>query len=64
MFPKQTELLCVFFDQGGDGTECFQVQARMAMLDKNFKLAEMYYMEQVGGDILCFTSLISNDKHN
>lgn len=26
----------------------YQVQAHMAMLDKNFKLAEMHYMEQVG----------------
>lgn len=38
----------VFVDQGGDGTMFFQVQARMALLDKNFKLAEMHYMEQVG----------------
>lgn len=35
--------------QGGDGTEFYQVKARLAMLDKNYKLAEMYYMEQVGG---------------
>ncbi len=40
--------LCVSFDQGGDGTAFFQVQAHVAMLDKNFKLAEMHYMEQVG----------------
>ncbi|KAF7654055.1 hypothetical protein LDENG_00075250, partial [Lucifuga dentata] len=33
-------------DMGGDGTTFYQVQARMAMLDKNFKLAEMHYMEQ------------------
>uniref|UniRef100_UPI003AACFFE7 intraflagellar transport protein 172 homolog isoform X1 n=1 Tax=Centroberyx gerrardi TaxID=166262 RepID=UPI003AACFFE7 len=33
-------------ETGGDGTEFYQVQARLAMLDKNFKLAEMYYMEQ------------------
>lgn len=33
--------------QGGDGTDHYQVKARLAMLDKNFKLAEMYYMEQV-----------------
>ncbi|KAL6096181.1 ift172 [Pungitius sinensis] len=31
---------------GGDGTTFFQVQAHVAMLDKNFKLAEMHYMEQ------------------
>ncbi|KAM9339048.1 intraflagellar transport protein 172 homolog [Symphorus nematophorus] len=33
-------------ETGGDGTEHFQVQAHVAMLDKNFKLAEMHYMEQ------------------
>ncbi|GLD73924.1 intraflagellar transport protein 172 homolog [Lates japonicus] len=33
-------------EMGGDGTAFYQVQARVAMLDKNFKLAEMHYMEQ------------------
>uniref|UniRef100_A0A8C7LHJ3 Intraflagellar transport 172 n=1 Tax=Oncorhynchus kisutch TaxID=8019 RepID=A0A8C7LHJ3_ONCKI len=33
-------------EYGGDGTEFYQVKARLAMLDKNYKLAEMYYMEQ------------------
>uniref|UniRef100_A0A8C2A3L6 Intraflagellar transport 172 n=1 Tax=Cyprinus carpio TaxID=7962 RepID=A0A8C2A3L6_CYPCA len=33
-------------EYGGDGTDHYQVKARLAMLDKNFKLAEMYYMEQ------------------
>lgn len=33
--------------QGGDGTEHYQVKARLAMLDKNYKLAEMHFMEQV-----------------
>uniref|UniRef100_A0A8C2ZEP1 Intraflagellar transport protein 172 homolog n=1 Tax=Cyclopterus lumpus TaxID=8103 RepID=A0A8C2ZEP1_CYCLU len=33
-------------EMGGDGTAFFQVQAHVAMLDKNFKLAEMHYMEQ------------------
>ncbi|KAA8582872.1 hypothetical protein FQN60_015418, partial [Etheostoma spectabile] len=33
-------------EMGGDGTEFFQVQAHMAMLDKNFKLAEMHHLEQ------------------
>ncbi|XP_034555797.1 intraflagellar transport protein 172 homolog [Notolabrus celidotus] len=33
-------------DMGGDGTEFFEVQAHVAMLDKNFKRAEMHYMEQ------------------
>ncbi|KAG7214317.1 hypothetical protein INR49_004455 [Caranx melampygus] len=33
-------------DTGGDGMAFYQVQARVAMLDKNFKLAEMHYMEQ------------------
>ncbi|XP_074541957.1 intraflagellar transport protein 172 homolog [Halichoeres trimaculatus] len=32
-------------EMGGDGTEFFEVQARVAMLDKDFKRAEMYYME-------------------
>lgn len=40
--------VCFAFDQGGNGTAFFQVQAHVAMLDKNFKLAEMHYMEQVG----------------
>ncbi|XP_064864867.1 intraflagellar transport protein 172 homolog isoform X2 [Oncorhynchus nerka] len=31
--------------EGGDGTEFYQVKARLAMLDKNYKLAELYYME-------------------
>ncbi|XP_031437803.1 intraflagellar transport protein 172 homolog isoform X2 [Clupea harengus] len=31
---------------GGDGTEHYQVKARLAMLEKNYKLAEMYFMEQ------------------
>ncbi|KAJ8275180.1 hypothetical protein COCON_G00098050 [Conger conger] len=33
-------------EYGGDGTEHYQVKARLAMLDKNYKLAEMHYMEQ------------------
>ncbi|XP_069028434.1 intraflagellar transport protein 172 homolog [Embiotoca jacksoni] len=31
---------------GDDGTSFYQVQAHVAMLDKNFKLAEVHYMEQ------------------
>ncbi|XP_076128236.1 intraflagellar transport protein 172 homolog [Alosa pseudoharengus] len=31
---------------GGDGTQHYQVKARLAMLEKNYKLAEMYFMEQ------------------
>lgn len=42
--------LCV---QGGDGMSFYQVQARVAMLDKNFKLAEMHYLEQVNDSHLC-----------
>uniref|UniRef100_A0A3Q0QW63 Intraflagellar transport 172 n=1 Tax=Amphilophus citrinellus TaxID=61819 RepID=A0A3Q0QW63_AMPCI len=33
-------------EMGEDGASFYQVQARVAMLDKNFKLAEMHYMEQ------------------
>uniref|UniRef100_A0A3B3Z6D5 Intraflagellar transport protein 172 homolog n=1 Tax=Poecilia mexicana TaxID=48701 RepID=A0A3B3Z6D5_9TELE len=33
-------------ETGEDGTSFYQVQAHIAMLDKNFKLAEMHYMEQ------------------
>uniref|UniRef100_A0A3Q1AR83 Intraflagellar transport protein 172 homolog n=1 Tax=Amphiprion ocellaris TaxID=80972 RepID=A0A3Q1AR83_AMPOC len=33
-------------DMGEDGTSFYQVQAHVAMLDKNFKLAEMHYTEQ------------------
>lgn len=31
---------------GGDGTDYYQVKARLAMLEKNYKLAEMFYLEQ------------------
>ncbi|XP_039604872.1 intraflagellar transport protein 172 homolog [Polypterus senegalus] len=31
---------------GVDGSEFYQVKARLAMLEKNFKMAEMYYLEQ------------------
>uniref|UniRef100_A0A4W5P7Q6 Uncharacterized protein n=1 Tax=Hucho hucho TaxID=62062 RepID=A0A4W5P7Q6_9TELE len=33
-------------NQGGDGTELYQVKACIAMLDKNYILAELNYMEQ------------------
>ncbi|XP_037837544.1 intraflagellar transport protein 172 homolog [Kryptolebias marmoratus] len=33
-------------EMGEDGTSFYKVQAQVAMLDKNFKLAEMLYMEQ------------------
>uniref|UniRef100_A0A668A2T2 Intraflagellar transport protein 172 homolog n=1 Tax=Myripristis murdjan TaxID=586833 RepID=A0A668A2T2_9TELE len=33
-------------ETGEDGMNFYQVRARLAILDKNFKLAEMYYMEQ------------------
>ncbi|KAF3703120.1 Intraflagellar transport protein 172 -like protein [Channa argus] len=33
-------------DKAGDGTMFYQVQANVAILDKDFKLAEMHYMEQ------------------
>lgn len=33
-------------EMGGDGTSYYQVQARVATLDKNFKLAERCYIEQ------------------
>uniref|UniRef100_A0A3B4XDD0 Intraflagellar transport 172 n=1 Tax=Seriola lalandi dorsalis TaxID=1841481 RepID=A0A3B4XDD0_SERLL len=33
-------------EMGGDGTAFYQVQAHVAMLDKNFKMAEMHFMEQ------------------
>ncbi|XP_026197771.1 intraflagellar transport protein 172 homolog [Anabas testudineus] len=33
-------------EMGGDGAVFYQVQAQVAMLDKNFKLAEMHYVEQ------------------
>uniref|UniRef100_A0A8D0C2Z7 IFT80/172/WDR35 TPR domain-containing protein n=1 Tax=Salvator merianae TaxID=96440 RepID=A0A8D0C2Z7_SALMN len=31
---------------GGDGTDFYQVRARLAMLEKNYKLAEMIFLEQ------------------
>ncbi|XP_077566022.1 intraflagellar transport protein 172 homolog [Stigmatopora nigra] len=33
-------------EMGGDGMAFYQVQVRMAMLDKNIELAEMHYIEQ------------------
>ncbi|KAM9496806.1 intraflagellar transport protein 172 homolog [Clarias gariepinus] len=36
----------VLKEPGGDGKEHYQVKARLAMLDKNYKLSEMYYLEQ------------------
>uniref|UniRef100_A0A3Q2XZS2 Intraflagellar transport protein 172 homolog n=1 Tax=Hippocampus comes TaxID=109280 RepID=A0A3Q2XZS2_HIPCM len=33
-------------EMGGDGMMFYQVQVRMAMLDKNIELAEMHYVEQ------------------
>ena len=38
----------VFTWQGGDGFNHYKVRARMAIMDKNFKLAESIYLEQVG----------------
>ena len=32
--------------QGGDGFNHYKVRARMAILEKNFKLAESIYLEQ------------------
>lgn len=40
--------LCGRFCQGGDGPALFEVQAHLAMLKGDFKLAEMFYLEQVG----------------
>uniref|UniRef100_A0A3Q3IYM6 Intraflagellar transport protein 172 homolog n=1 Tax=Monopterus albus TaxID=43700 RepID=A0A3Q3IYM6_MONAL len=37
-------------EMGGDGTSFYQVRARVTMLDKDFKLAEMHYMEQNATD--------------
>ncbi|XP_069742704.1 intraflagellar transport protein 172 homolog isoform X3 [Narcine bancroftii] len=33
-------------ESGGDGTDNYLVHARLAMLEKNYKLAENYYLEQ------------------
>ncbi|XP_078397553.1 intraflagellar transport protein 172 homolog isoform X1 [Cetorhinus maximus] len=33
-------------EYGGDGTDNYLVRARLAMLEKNYKLAESYYLEQ------------------
>lgn len=38
----------VFLHQGGDGTASCEVRAHLAMLNGDFKLAEMHYLEQVG----------------
>ena len=36
--------------QGGEATDFYQVRARLAMLEKNYKLAEMIFLEQVVGE--------------
>ncbi|XP_010369520.1 intraflagellar transport protein 172 homolog isoform X4 [Rhinopithecus roxellana] len=33
-------------EYGGEGTDFYQVRARLAMLEKNYKLAEMIFLEQ------------------
>ncbi|XP_025050082.1 intraflagellar transport protein 172 homolog [Alligator sinensis] len=33
-------------EHGGDGTDYYEVRARLAMLEKNYKLAEMIFLEQ------------------
>ncbi|XP_053239953.1 intraflagellar transport protein 172 homolog isoform X3 [Podarcis raffonei] len=33
-------------EYGGDGTDYYQVRVRLAMLEKNYKLAEMIFLEQ------------------
>ena len=38
--------LFVFFFQGGDGTNHVKVRAKLAVLDKNFKMAESILLEQ------------------
>ncbi|XP_053736543.1 intraflagellar transport protein 172 homolog [Synchiropus splendidus] len=47
-FLHQTNQIAdkVSMETGGDGTAFYQVQAQMAMLDKNFKLAELHFLEQ------------------
>uniref|UniRef100_A0A674II76 Intraflagellar transport 172 n=1 Tax=Terrapene triunguis TaxID=2587831 RepID=A0A674II76_9SAUR len=39
-------------EYGGDGTDYYQVRARLAMLEKNYKLAEMIFLEQVREGLL------------
>ena len=39
-------LIVFFFFQGGDGTNHVRVRAKLAVLDKNFKLAESILLEQ------------------
>uniref|UniRef100_A0A672FWM1 Intraflagellar transport protein 172 homolog n=1 Tax=Salarias fasciatus TaxID=181472 RepID=A0A672FWM1_SALFA len=47
-FLHQTNQIADRVEQetGEDGTEYYQVRARLAALDQNFKLAEMFYVEQ------------------
>ncbi|XP_058274743.1 intraflagellar transport protein 172 homolog [Hemibagrus wyckioides] len=46
-FLKKTNQLvdCISKEYGGDGKEHYKVKARLAMLDNNYKLAEMIYLE-------------------
>ncbi|XP_053503578.1 intraflagellar transport protein 172 homolog isoform X4 [Ictalurus furcatus] len=37
---------CISKEYGGDGKEHYEVKARLAMLNKDYKLSEMYYLEQ------------------
>lgn len=51
IFPKSLRMtfppLFNCWLQGGDGTDYYQVRVRLAMLEKNYKLAEMIFLEQV-----------------
>ena len=38
--------LCICVYQGGDGTNHVKVRAKLAVLDKNFKMAESILLEQ------------------
>lgn len=39
-----------FSPQGGEGADFYRVRARLAMLEKNYKLAEMIFLEQAMGE--------------
>ena len=46
--------------QGGDGYNHYKVRARMAIMEKNFKLAESIYLEQVRSFL---QQLMTSDIH-
>lgn len=44
--------MMIFIVQQHDGTDYYLVRAKLAVLDKQFKLAENIYLDQVNNELL------------